>query len=174
MIVSSLSRAAAGFRALSILYILFSCFCFLDIAVASRHVPRTPQPRPQPQPLPLPLRSPLPSRPHAQLQRAVTGRQEDGDKETPVTDTASTSLSGAPSPTPPPPPPFTVPTPIFVNQPATIGVRWPTQHTVSVVVLCQTNATDISHMTADNTWVVLSVDFSSECTRELVWRHLYL
>lgn len=56
-----------------------------------------------------------------------------------------------------------VPTPIVLDQLATISMRWPMDNSVSMVVLCQTNATNISLMTSDNTWVVLSVDFPSKC-----------
>ena len=56
-----------------------------------------------------------------------------------------------------------VPTPIVLDQLATISMRWPMDNSVSMVVLCQTNATNTSLMTSDNTWVVLSVDFPSKC-----------
>lgn len=166
MMVSSLSREAAAVRVLSILYILFSCFCFLDVAVASPDVTQRSQPQPQR------LRSPLPSRPRAQLQRAVTARGENGGVATPPADatprvndfdSSTTGVSGGPSPTQPATVPFMVPTPIVLDQLATISMRWPMDNSVSMVVLCQTNATNISLMTSDNTWVVLSVDFPSKC-----------
>jgi hypothetical protein len=170
--VSSLSRAAVGVRVLSLLYLLFTCFLFLDVAVASRDV----TPRAQPQPPR--LRSPLPSRAREPLQRAVIRRQENGngDRPTPppnssfkadgVGQTVSTSSAAAAVPTPTASLPFTIPASIILNQVATIGVPWPTDPGVSMMVLCQTSATDVSLMTSDNTWAVLKVDFGCECTLE--------
>jgi hypothetical protein len=96
--------------------------------------------------------------PRAQLQSAATIRQEIRGQATPAT--SVTML------------PFTVPTPIIMNQPATIGVLWTADPSVNMVVLCQTNATEVSLMASNNTWVVLPVDYPGECTLETPIEHV--
>lgn len=53
--------------------------------------------------------------------------------------------------------PFTIPPSIAMNQLATINITWP--QTYLTLALCQTTASDISKLAADNTWLVLIVDF---------------
>ena len=155
MIGSNIISAATAVRVICLLYVLF-CFLVGHVAIAARTSP--------------------PSR--NQLQHAMTIRQESSGQAaaSPTADLAprANDVLGSLSPRSASTLHFTVPTPIVINQLATIGMQWPTDNSVSMVVLCQTSATDISLMTSDNTWVVLSVDFSGECLQNLIIAIIYI
>jgi hypothetical protein len=135
MMVSNLSRAAAGGRVLLLLLSVF--LSFFDLAAAAAFLDSSP------------TRSQLPP-------RHQTRHQDD------ALITLTTSTTAATTPAATFPSNFTIPQNVLLNQPAEFSLTWPVEP-VDGLALCQTNATDPSFFTVNNTWIVLSINFTCEC-----------
>jgi hypothetical protein len=146
MIVSNLSRAAAGVRVLLLLLFVF-CSFFDLVAAAAASVDVSP------------TRTQLPPRQETTHQNdALITPPTPPSEDVAASPTAATTTPAAtyfPSN-------FTIPPTVVLNQPAEFSLIWPVE-SVWGLALCQTNATDPSSFTADNTWVVLSINFTCEC-----------